>query len=157
MFGFIAVVDGNPIELSTFIQRCNIAYQAAMDKQEDFVILNICQKLQGCAAELINSRNPNTFTQIQNILNTHLDIKHLSSVLLDLDTAKAKRKWKLVRLCQTSWKFRCYIDCNFIRDLIRTRILTTNNRDLLIQNRITVIIIFQGDRWVNWNPIFKDI
>lgn len=89
LFSLIPEYDGNPIFLTTFINSCNTALQIAVQNQKVFLILHIKNKLRGKAAELVNSRNPNTWDAIKNLLDTHFgDARDLTSLIQDLQRIK---------------------------------------------------------------------
>lgn len=85
IFSIVPEYDGNPIVLSTFIHSCDTAYRMAIGDQKVLVTLHFKNKLRGRAAELINSRNPNTWGDIKALLETHFgDQRDLSSLIADL-------------------------------------------------------------------------
>lgn len=89
LFSLIPDYDGNPIFLTTFINSCNTAMQIAVNDQKRFLVLHIKNKLKFRAAELVNSRNPNSWDSIRNLLEIHFgDSRDLTSLLQDVQRLK---------------------------------------------------------------------
>lgn len=85
IFSIISEYDGNPIFLNTFITSCTTASNMAVGNQVALLVLHIKNKLRGRAAELVNSRNPVSWDDIRNLLETHFgDSRDLSSLIQDL-------------------------------------------------------------------------
>ncbi|KAJ8982005.1 hypothetical protein NQ317_004092 [Molorchus minor] len=85
VFSIIPEFDGNQINLTTFLNSCTTAYDMAVGNQKTFLTIHIKNKLKGRAAELINSRNPNTWDEIKNLLENHFgDTRDLSALIQDL-------------------------------------------------------------------------
>ncbi|KAJ8977201.1 hypothetical protein NQ317_011212 [Molorchus minor] len=85
VFSIIPEFDGNQINLTTFLNSCTTAYDMAVGNQKTFLTIHIKNKLKGRAAELINSRNPNTWDEIKNLFENHFgDTRDLSALIQDL-------------------------------------------------------------------------
>lgn len=85
IFSIIPEYDGNQIFLNTFITSCTTAFSMAVGNQTPLLVLHIKNKLRGRAAELVNSRNPVSWDDIRNLLETHFgDSRDLSSLIQDL-------------------------------------------------------------------------
>lgn len=85
IFSIVPEFDGNPIFLQTFINACVHAQGMAVDDQRTLLTLHIKNKLRGKAAEIVNSRNPNTWPEIKSLLDAHFgDSRDLTSLIHDL-------------------------------------------------------------------------
>ncbi|KAJ8944031.1 hypothetical protein NQ318_021747 [Aromia moschata] len=85
IFSIIPDYDGNQINLVTFLNSCKTAYDMAVGNQKVLLTVHIKNKLKGRAAELVNSRNPNTWDEIKNLLENHFgDRRDLTSLIQDL-------------------------------------------------------------------------
>lgn len=85
IFSIVPEYDGNPIILQTFIHACNQAYCMAVADQKSLLLVHIKNKLRGKAAEVVNSRNPNTWPEIKSLLESHFgDARDLTSLIQDL-------------------------------------------------------------------------
>ncbi|KAJ8975576.1 hypothetical protein NQ317_018108 [Molorchus minor] len=69
VFSIIPEFDGNKIALNTFLNSCSTAFDMAI----------------GRVAELINSRNPTTWDEVKNLLESHFgDTRDLTALIQDL-------------------------------------------------------------------------
>ncbi|KAJ8954581.1 hypothetical protein NQ318_003112 [Aromia moschata] len=85
VFSLIPEYDGNQIFLNTFLNSCTTAFGMAVGNQKVFLTLHIKNKLKGRAAELINSRNPETWDEIKLLLESHFgDSRDLTALIQDL-------------------------------------------------------------------------
>ncbi|KAJ8948296.1 hypothetical protein NQ318_020783 [Aromia moschata] len=85
IFSIVPEFDGNQIFLQTFINAVRCAFDMAVDNQRILLTLHVKNKLRGKAAELVNSRNPSTWDEIKNLLETHFgDSRDLTSLIQDL-------------------------------------------------------------------------
>lgn len=85
IFSIVPEYDGNSIFLNTFITSCTTAQSMAVGNQSTLLVLHIKNKLRGRAAELVNSRNPSSWDEIRNLLESHFgDPRDLSSLIQDL-------------------------------------------------------------------------
>lgn len=85
LFCLIPEYDGDKILLNSFLTSCETALDIANDNQKGLVLVNIKNKLRGRASQIINSRNLNTFNEIQVLLQTHFgDSRDLNSLINDL-------------------------------------------------------------------------
>ena len=85
IFSIIPEFDGNPINLQTFLNSCIYAQGMAINEQKLLLTIHIKNKLRGKAAELINSRNPDTWAEIRSLLEAHFgDSRDLTALIQDL-------------------------------------------------------------------------
>ena len=89
IFSLIPEYEGDQIFLGTFLNACDCAYNMSTNDQQILLAIHIKNKLRGRAAQLISSRNPNTYTEIKRLLNLHFgDSRDLSSLIQDLQRLK---------------------------------------------------------------------
>ena len=85
IFSIVPEFDGNPMFLQTFITACTHAQGMAVEDQRILLTLDIKNRLRGKAAELINSRNPATWAEINSLLEAHFgDSGDLTALIQDL-------------------------------------------------------------------------
>lgn len=85
IFSLIPEYDGDQILLNTFINACNCAHRMCIEEQRIFLTLHIKNKLSGKAAQLINSRDVQTWVEIRHLLTVHFgDSRDLTSLIQDL-------------------------------------------------------------------------
>ncbi|KAJ8946019.1 hypothetical protein NQ318_023266 [Aromia moschata] len=82
IFSIIPDYDGNQINLVTFLNSCKTAYDMAVGNQKVLLTVHIKNKLKGRAAELVNSRNPNTWDEIKK--SSRKSFRDLTSLIQDL-------------------------------------------------------------------------
>ena len=85
IFSLIPEFDGDQIFLNTFLNACNHAYRMCIEDQRLLLTLHIKNKLRGRAAQLINSRDTQTWQDIRQLLTVHFgDSRDLTSLIQDL-------------------------------------------------------------------------
>ncbi|KAJ8979679.1 hypothetical protein NQ317_001079 [Molorchus minor] len=85
IFSIVPEFEGDQIFLNTFLNACDCAYQMASTDQKFLLTLHVKNRLRGRAAQLISSRNPNTYPEIKQLLNLHFgDSRDLTSLIQDL-------------------------------------------------------------------------
>lgn len=85
IFSIIPEFDGEQIFLHTFLSACDCANSMATGNQKMLLSIHIKNKLRAKAAQIINSRNPNSYQEIKSLLNTHFgDTRDMSSLIQDL-------------------------------------------------------------------------
>lgn len=89
IFSIIPEFEGDQIFLGTFINACDCAYNMSSQNQKALLVIHIKNKLRGRAAQLISSRNPNSYLEIKQLLNLHFgDSRDLTSLIQDLQRMK---------------------------------------------------------------------
>lgn len=89
IFSIVPEYEGDQIFLGNFLNACDCAYDMATEQQRVFLIIHIKNKLRGRAAQLINSRNPASYSEIKQLLSLHFgDSRDLSSLIQDLQRLK---------------------------------------------------------------------
>lgn len=89
IFSIIPEFDGDQIFLQTFLNACDCAFGMSTGNQKLLLVIHIKNKLRGRAAQLINSRNPSSYFEIKQLLNSHFgDTRDLSSLIQDLQRVK---------------------------------------------------------------------
>lgn len=85
IFSLVPEYDGDQISLNTFINACNRALQMCTNDQQILLAIKIKNQLRGKAAQLINSRDLNTWDEISQLLTVHFgDPRDLTSLIQDL-------------------------------------------------------------------------
>lgn len=85
IFSLVPEYDGDQISLNTFINACNRAHQMCTNDQQILLVIKIKNQLRGRAAQLINSRDINTWNDISQLLTVHFgDPRDLTSLIQDL-------------------------------------------------------------------------
>lgn len=89
IFSIIPEFEGDQIFLNTFLNACDHAQRMAVGDQKFLLNLHIKNKLRGKAAQLVNSRNTETWYEIKSLLNSHFsDPRDLTSLIQDLQRIK---------------------------------------------------------------------
>lgn len=85
IFSLIPDFDGNPIFLNTFLNSCTTAFDMTVGEQSILLTIHIKNRLKGRASELVNSRNPETWEDIRELLETYFtDTRDLNCLMADL-------------------------------------------------------------------------
>lgn len=85
IFSLIPEFDGDQIFLNTFLNACSHAFRMCIEDQKILLTLHIKNKLRGKAAQLINSRDVQTWPEIKQLLTVHFgDSRDLTSLIQDL-------------------------------------------------------------------------
>lgn len=89
IFSIIPEFEGDQIFLGNFINACECAHNMASTNQKTLLVIHIKNKLRGRAAQLISSRNPQSYLEIKQLLNLHFgDARDLTSLIQDLQRLK---------------------------------------------------------------------
>nr|XP_023011636.1 uncharacterized protein LOC111501933 [Leptinotarsa decemlineata] len=89
IFSIVPEFEGDQIFLTTFTNACDCAYQMSTRDQRNLLTIHIKNKLRGRAAQLISSRNPETYQEIRHLLNLNFgDTRDLTSLIQDLQRLK---------------------------------------------------------------------
>lgn len=89
IFSIVPEFEGDQIFLGTFLNACECAYNMSTASQRDLLVIHIKNKLRGRAAQLVSSRNPNSYIEIRQLLNLHFgDSRDLTSLIQDLQRLK---------------------------------------------------------------------
>lgn len=89
LFALIPEFEGDQISLSTFLNACDCAYNLGTADQKTLLVFHIKNKLKGRAAQLINSRSPETFSELKRLLETHFgDSRDLTALIQDLQRVR---------------------------------------------------------------------
>lgn len=89
IFSIVPEFDGDQIFLTNFLNACDCAYRMATSQQKLFLVIHIKNKLRGRAAQLVSSRDPQTYPDIKQLLNLHFgDSRDFTSLIQDLQRLK---------------------------------------------------------------------
>lgn len=89
IFALIPEFEGDQIFLGTFLNACDCAYDMCNQTQRHLLAIHIKNRLRGRAAQLVSSRNPQSYLEIKQLLNLHFgDSRDLSSLIQDLQRLK---------------------------------------------------------------------
>lgn len=89
IFSIVPEFEGDQIFLNTFLNACDHAQRMAVGDQKTLLNLHIKNKLKGKAAQLVNSRNAESWYEIKSLLNAHFgDSRDLTSLIQDLQRIK---------------------------------------------------------------------